>query len=96
MDINEQSMLLLLALGLALLAASTETSIPVGLIKLLPEKSLAHFAPAPMLALVGALLVTFRSGCPPRRITAKRGTRLITGNEASPAENPVIRTIERP
>ena len=52
-------LLIRLWLGLALLAASTETSIPVGLIKLLPEKSLAHFAPAPTLALVGALLVTF-------------------------------------
>ncbi|MBU2856566.1 FAD-dependent oxidoreductase [Acidithiobacillus ferrooxidans] len=52
-------LLIRLWLGLALLAASTESSIPVGLTKLLPEKSLAHFAPAPTLALVGALLVTF-------------------------------------
>ena len=29
-------------------------------------------------------------------LTFKRGTRLITGNEASLAENPVIKTIERP
>ncbi|MBN6739606.1 FAD-dependent oxidoreductase [Acidithiobacillus sp. MC6.1] len=52
-------LLIRLWLGLALLAASTEISIPVGLIKLLPEKSLVHFAPAPTLALVGALLVAF-------------------------------------
>ncbi|MEB8535035.1 FAD-dependent oxidoreductase, partial [Acidithiobacillus ferriphilus] len=46
-------------LALALLAVSMGAAIPVGLVKLIPEKSLAHFAPTPMLALVCALLLAF-------------------------------------
>ncbi len=46
-------------LALALFAVSTETPIPSGLKVLIPEQSLVHFAPAPLLALIGALLVAF-------------------------------------
>ncbi|WP_291520662.1 FAD-dependent oxidoreductase [Acidithiobacillus sp.] len=52
-------LLIRLWLGLALLAASTGVSIPTGLVQLLPEKSLAHFAPTPAIALVCAVLVAF-------------------------------------
>ncbi|UEO00676.1 FAD-dependent oxidoreductase [Acidiferrobacter thiooxydans] len=44
-------------LALALCAVSTEMSLPVGLARLIPQDSLAHFAPAPVLALTGALLL---------------------------------------
>ena len=46
-------------LALALCAVSTKMSLPVGLVKLIPKDSLAHFAPAPVLALTGALLLAF-------------------------------------
>ncbi len=46
-------------LALALCAVSTEMSLPVGLTRLIPQDSLAHFAPAPVLALTGALLLAF-------------------------------------
>ncbi|OFA17447.1 quinol oxidase [Acidithiobacillus ferrivorans] len=46
-------------LGLALLVVSLGAVIPIYLVKLLPEKSLAHFAPTPTLALVCALLIIF-------------------------------------
>ncbi|MHB8116700.1 MAG: FAD-dependent oxidoreductase [Acidithiobacillus ferrivorans] len=46
-------------LALALLAVSMGAAIPVGLVKLIPEKSLAHFAPTPTMALVCALLLAF-------------------------------------
>ncbi|CDQ10978.1 FAD-dependent pyridine nucleotide-disulfide oxidoreductase [Acidithiobacillus ferrivorans] len=46
-------------LGLALLVVSLGAAIPVGLAKLIPEKSLAHFAPTPTMALVCALLLAF-------------------------------------
>lgn len=52
-------LLIRLWLGLALLAASTGVSIPTGLVQLLPEKSLAHFAPTPAIALVCVVFVAF-------------------------------------
>ncbi len=52
-------LLIRLWLGLALLAASTGVSIPTALAQLLPEKSLAHFAPTSAIALVCAVLVAF-------------------------------------
>ena len=44
-------------LALALYAVSTQMSPTAGLAKLIPRDSLAHFAPAPMLAMIGALLL---------------------------------------
>ncbi len=44
-------------LALALYAVSTRMSPAAGLARLIPRDSLAHFAPAPALALIGALLL---------------------------------------
>ncbi|MBU2847251.1 FAD-dependent oxidoreductase [Acidithiobacillus ferriphilus] len=52
-------LVLRLWLGLALLVVSLGAVIPIRLVKLLPGKSLAHFTPTPMLALVCALLIAF-------------------------------------
>ncbi len=52
-------LLVRLWLALALLAVSAETPISGALKSLIPEHSLSHFAPAPTLALVGALLIAF-------------------------------------
>ncbi len=46
-------------LALALFAVSTGTRVPSGLRNLIPEQSLVHFAPAPVFALIGALLLAF-------------------------------------
>ena len=50
-------LLIRLWLSAALLVVSTGASIPVSLVKLLPEKSLAHFTPTPTMALTCAMLV---------------------------------------